>query len=109
LIRFRDGEAGADHRVLFGAGAILDVGGSDEGAVGQEFEAGVAAVAAFVAVEQLDFIFAIVAAEDVFVTTHPGDEVRFSRAGAAHVAEDDDEAAIGQIDVFVAVAMQAGR
>ena len=112
-------EAGADDAALFRTGCILDVGGRDEGAVAEEFEIGVAAVgvadaglvsgAALGVVEKFDSVLAFAAVHDVIQGADPRDVVSVGGARLGHVAEGDDEAAIGCVFDDVAIPGERGR
>lgn len=111
-------EAGADDAALFRAGGVVDVGGRDEGAVVEEFEIGVAAVGAAGAwriggvalgvVEKFDAILAFAAVHDVIEGADPCDVVSVGGAFLGHVAEGDDEAAIGSVFDDMAIPGERG-
>ena len=100
-------EAHTDDAVLVRARLILHIGRGDDGAVGQEFHAGVAAVATCVAVQQFDAVLAGLARLDVVVSADPGDEVAFGRAVERLIAEGHDHATILREDSGMAVAGEA--
>src|SRR5687767_4555588 len=64
-VRLRQREPRADDRLPLGALAVLDVRRGDERVVGETLEAGVAAVAAGVAVQQLHFVLPVAAGDHV--------------------------------------------
>lgn len=97
----------------------MNVGGRDEGAVAEEFEIRVAAVgvacawriggAALGVVEKFDAILALAAVHDVIEGADPCDVVSVGGARLGHVAEGDDEAAIGCVFDDMAVSSERGR
>ena len=89
-VGFAQGEAGADDGVFGGAGLVFDVGGGHDGAVGQEFHAGIAAIAARIAVQEFDAVLAGFNVPDVVIGAHPGDEMALGGALRGLIAEGDD-------------------
>ena len=107
LVGLGQREAGADYGVFLRAGPVLDVGGGDDRAVREQFETGIAAVAAGVAVEQLDAILAGLALLDVLVGADPRDEVALGGTAQRLVTEGNHEATIFRLHTHVAVAGQS--
>ena len=111
-------ETGADDAALFRAGGILDVGSRNEGAVAEEFEIGVATVgvagaglvsgAALGVVKEFDAILAFTAVHDVIQGADPRDVVPVGDARFCHIAECDDEAAIGRVFDDMAIPVERG-
>ncbi len=112
-------ETGADDAALFRTGGILDVGGRDEGAVAEEFEIGIAAVGVASAgqvaglavgvVEEPDAVLAFVPVHEVLKGADPCDVVPVGGACFCHVAESDDEAAIGRVFDDMTISRERGR
>ena len=109
LVCLRERKTRAHHRVLLHAKTILDVGRRDECAIGQQFEARIAAIATFVAVQQLDFVFAVLAADDVLVVPDPRDEMILRGAVASCVAKAHHQPTVLRIHRLVAISVQTRR
>jgi len=99
---------------FLGTRGEVDVGGGDEGSVGQHLQARVAAVVARVALKQLDAVLAPSTCNDVFVGSDPGDILPSSQsllflALSCLIAHCDHPTAIWRIAGDVAVAGQRRR
>ena len=75
----------------------MAVGGSDESAIGEQFDAGVGRVLAFFVVHDTDAILALRAVDDVLVFADPTDPIALGWAYMGGVPEADEETAIGRI------------
>ena len=87
----------------------MDVRRGHDRAVGEELDAGIAAVAGALSVmmEQLDAGLAWSAGLQVIVRADPRDEVSFGGAVKGLVAEADDHAAVGRKDAVMTIAREA--
>jgi len=102
-ICFRQRKARGDDRVFARIVPVFDVGGTDDGAIGEQFNARIAAVATGIAVKQLDAVEAVARLLDVVIGSDPGHKVTACGRLERLIAEGDNPAAILCADAHVAV------